>query len=82
MKFRGTRTGLKAVDGKQEEMVIVARFMQNYNQDKFGDYMRKVADRLNEMEPHSDEMATFLQEADDKVKAAQLAEKCMEEVAF
>ena len=82
MEFHGTRSGLKVVEGKKEDWLIAAKFMQNYNQDKFGDYMREVAAKLKEMEPYSDEMAAFLQEADNKVKAAQLAEKCMEEVAF
>jgi len=82
MEFHGTRGGLKVIEGKQEDWLIAAKFMQGYNQDKFGDYMHKVAVQLKEMEPYSDEMAALLQEADNKVKAAQLAEKCMEEVTF
>jgi len=82
MEFHGTRAGLKAVDGKETDMLIVARFMQNENQDKFGDYMSEVAARLRTMEPFSDAMAEFLQAVENTVRDAQTAEKFMEEVSF
>lgn len=82
MKFHGTRNGLKVVDGRESDLLITAKFLGNDNQDKFGDYMAKVAAKLNEMEPYSDEMAEYLQAVEDKVSNAMIAEKFHDEVIF
>ena len=82
MEFYGSRKGLKVKDGWQIDWLITARFNQNENYDKFATYMRKVAAKLAGMEPFSDEMADFLEEAESKVRAAEVAERFLEEVSF
>lgn len=82
MKFYVSRGALIVKDGNEKDTLIVARFMQSDNQAKAGNYLRSVAEKLNTMEPFSNEMSKYLESVESKVGEQMLAEKFMEEVAF
>ena len=68
----------------RKDIVLAPRFIQNENQDKAADYLRGIAKQLTQAFADGDEAATvrILEEAEGKVRAAQLAEKFLEEVNF
>lgn len=68
---------------RESETIIAASFMQNENKAKAADYLKAIATELNEAYPRDQNKAhAILEEAKQKVRDAQLAEKCLEEVTF
>ena len=82
MKFYEQQGALYVKDGNEKEILVTAHFMQSENQAKAEEYLDSVSEKLNAMEPFSDEMAEYLQAVEDKVREQMTAEKCMEDVAF
>lgn len=69
--------------GGKTDTVIAPRFMQNDSKSKAADYLRTVANKLNEVFPVDQDAAwNLIEEAKAKVQAAQTAEKSMKEVTF
>lgn len=82
MRFYSDNASLTVKDGNEQDILIAARFMRGENQTKFADYMRVVAERLNEMEPFSDEMTDYLEVVDQEVSDAKMAERFLEVVTL
>ena len=70
------------MEGEQDTL-IVTKFMQNENTDKAADYLKKIATKLNEVyKQDADKAGQILEEAENAVRAAQLAEKFLEAITF
>ena len=82
MRFYESRGALMVEGENERDVLITGHFMQRENQVKVSDYLRSVAEKLNEMEPLSDAMSDYLEKVDTKVQAQATAEKFLEEVAF
>lgn len=83
-KFYANNYGELAVemDG-QNETLITTKFMTSESKDKATDFLRTVADKLNETYTSNPEAAAeILEDAENKIADAQLAEKFLEPVAF
>jgi len=59
-------------------------WLQTENRDKAAEYLRDIAQRLGELFDASEQetAADLLREAEDKIDAAKLAEKCCQPVEF
>jgi dsDNA-specific endonuclease/ATPase MutS2 len=67
----------------QEETLITTKFMTSENKTKAADYLRTVAEKLNETYTADPEAAAeILETAENKIADAQLAEKFLEPVTF
>jgi len=80
---------LKVEMGGEQDILIATRFNQSENKTKANEYLRGVAAKMTEVyasdasNPDAAEMMELLlDEAEDKVRAAQLAEKFLEPVEF
>jgi hypothetical protein len=70
------------MDGGRESL-IAPSFMQNDNRDKAAEYLSDVAASLNELySSNPDAAGKLLEEAENKIRSAQTAEKFLEEVSF
>ena len=79
----GFRNLVAEMDGERE-MMIAPHFLQNENNSKAAEYLRKIAAQLTKLYSAGqvDKAGALLEEAESKVRDAQTAEKFMEEVTF
>jgi len=71
------------MDGKIEVMISTRGFMQSENKNKAGDYLVKIAEKLNELYTVYPDAATdLMEEAEEKIADAKTGERFLEEIKF
>lgn len=70
--------------GREREVLITPRFLQNDTRTRAADYLRQIAAELNELQAAGEEekVAQKFQEAAATVRKAEVAERCLELVSF